>query len=78
MTQLDSPGKSHENTAHLDESNKLGIVVHLEVPSHSGYGPRQGNCWLLWKRGCLATTGKLVNIYGFLWFFSTYELLEVI
>ena len=24
-------GKSHENTANLDEGNKLGIVVHLEV-----------------------------------------------
>ena len=50
-----SPGKSHEITANLDESNKLGIDVYLEVIDHSGYGLRPGSSALLWKRGCIAT-----------------------
>ena len=61
----DNPGKSHENTANLDESNIVGIVVYLEVPDHSGYGPRHRpypKSTVTW-RGTTLGSGILSSIF---------------
>ncbi len=44
-----SPGKSHENTANLDKSMLVAMVVAMETPVNFGYGPHLIYPALPWK-----------------------------
>ena len=56
----------------------VAMVVAMEIPVNSGYGPHLRSPALPWKQGCIATIGFNQQIYPFHWRFSKYVLLEVV